>query len=349
VPADPGESNRLIERIWYDPGLAYRLGRASLGPPSAIFEAVVGLRGALYDRRLLRVGSTAIPAVSVGNITVGGTGKTPLSAWIVETLSTRGRRPGVVLRDYGAGDEVAVHRLLNPQSPVVAATDRLLGVQKLADAGCDVAVLDDGFQHRRVDRVADIVLVSADSWTPERRLLPAGPWRESMRALRRATVVVVTRKAAGARTVSAASTAIARAATGVPVAVATLVPADLRTLGGEVRPLANLRNRRVRAVAGVGWPAAFFAQLEGVGAQIDRVVFPDHHRYTAADVAEIRRRAPPGVAVICTLKDAVKLGGLWPREADPLWYVSQRVEFERGVESVLAALDAVDRVRPATA
>jgi tetraacyldisaccharide 4'-kinase len=108
--------------------------------------------------------------------------------------------------------------------------------------------------------------------------------------------------------------------------------------------LSALRNLRVRAVAGVGWPAAFVAQLSAFGAQVDPIIFRDHHRYTAADVTEIRRRAPPGVAVICTLKDAVKLGGLWPREGEPLWYVSQRVEFERGVGAVNAALDAMARV-----
>jgi tetraacyldisaccharide 4'-kinase len=337
----------LVDHIWYDPGFAARLGRAALAPASAIYGTVVHARAALYDHGLLPVRSTTIPVLSVGNITVGGTGKTPVSAWIVDTLRARGRKPGVVLRDYGAGDEAAVHRVLNPESPVVASSDRPLGVQNLAEAGCDVAVLDDGFQHRRVRRFADIVLVSADAWTPERRLLPAGPWRESMRALRRASVVVITRKAAGAKAVGVVLAALAREAPGVAVAVAALVPGELRTLTGGSRPLSTLRNLRVRAVAGVGWPAAFFAQLEGFGAQIDRVIFPDHHRYTVADVAEIRRRAPPGVAVICTLKDAVKLGGLWPREGDPLWYVSQRVEFERGVETVLPVLDAASVVRPA--
>jgi tetraacyldisaccharide 4'-kinase len=128
--------------------------------------------------------------------------------------------------------------------------------------------------------------------------------------------------------------------------VASLEPCALRTLAGDTRPLSSLRGARVRAVAGVAAPALFFAQLHGLGADVDGVPFADHHPYTAADVAALRRGAAPGTDVICTLKDAVKLDGLWPREAGSLWYVSQRVEFERGVESVHAVLDAVPRIRP---
>ncbi len=354
MPADRGLSNPgsqgggqggLVERIWFGEGLGAWIGRASLAPASALYAAVVGVRGALYDRGVLAVGQPVIPAVSVGNLTVGGTGKTPVSAWVVEALRERGRRPGVLLRDYGEGDEVAVHRVLNPQSTVIAETDRLVGIARLADAGCDVAVLDDGFQHRRVARSVDLVLVSADAWTHTRWHLPAGPWREPFEAIQRATAVIVTRKVATGRAVAAVEAAVARFAPAVPVAVASLVPGELRTLGGVSRPLHTLRNLRVRAVAGVGWPAAFLAQLTAYGAAVDPIIFRDHHRYTAADVSEIRRRAPAGVAVICTLKDAVKLSPLWPREGEPLWYVSQRVEFERGVGAVNAALDAVGRVQ----
>jgi tetraacyldisaccharide 4'-kinase len=102
----------------------------------------------------------------------------------------------------------------------------------------------------------------------------------------------------------------------------------------------------VRAVAGIGWPPAFFEQLAAAGAEVDALPFPDHHAYSVADVARIRRYTVPGTTTVCTLKDAVKLGPLWPREAEPLWYVSQRVEFDFGVESVLAALDGIRRIRP---
>jgi len=317
----------------------------ALAPLAVAYAGIAETRRRLYDHHVLPSHATAIPAVSVGNLTVGGTGKTPVAAWVVHALRDRGRHPGIVLRDYATGDEVAVHQALNPDTPVVANPDRVAGIGTIASQGCDIAVLDDAFQHRRAQRAVDLVLVSADAWAEARWPLPAGPWREPLRALRRAQVVLVTRKAADAVAVAAVTMAVRRSAPDVPDALVSLRLDALRTLAGDVRSLATLRGTRLCAVAGVGWPSAFFAQLEEAGAEIDAVVFPDHHRYTVADVAAIRQRATAAATVVCTLKDAVKLGGLWPREAGPIWYVSQRVEFERGVESVYAALDAAHRVR----
>jgi tetraacyldisaccharide 4'-kinase len=348
MPGDAGAPARraAVDRIWFDDSRGARATRAALAPLAAAYGAVAAVRRTLYDRRVLPTFEPAIPAVSVGNLTVGGTGKTPIAAWLVATLTDRGQRPGLVLRDYGDGDEAAVHRILNPTVPIISDDDRVAGIAHAAADGCDVAVLDDAFQHRRVRRAADFVLVSADSWPAVRWLLPAGPWREPLSALRRASMVIITRKAAADRDVASVRAAVAAAAPTVSVAVASLVPGSLRTLDGDERPLASLRGVQVRAVAGIGWPPAFFAQLAAAGAAVDAVPYPDHHRYSAADVAKIRRYAASDTIPICTLKDAVKLGGLWPREAEPLWYVSQRVEFDFGVESVLGALDSVRRIRP---
>jgi tetraacyldisaccharide 4'-kinase len=348
VPGDvaPPARRAAVDRIWFDDSPGARATRAVLAPLAAVYGAVAAVRGALYDRRVLPTFEPAIPAVSVGNLTVGGTGKTPIAAWLVATLTDRGQRPGLVLRDYGDGDEAAVHRILNPTVPIISDADRVAGIARVAADGCDVAVLDDAFQHRRVRRATDVVLVSADAWPSARWLLPAGPWREPLRALRRASMVIITRKAASDMDVTSVRAAVAAAAPAVPVAVAALVPDALRTLAGDERPLASLRGAHVRAVAGIGWPPAFFAQLADAGADVDAVPYPDHHRYSAADVARIRRYEVPETLPVCTLKDAVKLGGLWPRAAEPLWYVSQRVEFDFGVELVLAALDSVRRIRP---
>src|SRR5690348_7442624 len=130
-----------------------------------------------------------LPTLSVGNVTVGGTGKTPVAAWIAAELIDRGARPAIVLRGYG-DDEPLVHARLNPDVPVIVAPDRLEGIARAAASGADVAVLDDAFQHRRAQRTADIVLVSAERWTRTPRLLPAGPWRESLRALRRTSMIL---------------------------------------------------------------------------------------------------------------------------------------------------------------
>jgi len=166
----------LVDRLWYGRDTFASAVRAMLVPAERVFGGIVGARDILYDAGWLPARQTAIPAVSIGNLTVGGTGKTPMAAWIARGLSARGARPAIVLRGYG-DDEPLVHRTLNPDVPVLVGADRVAAIAEAARVGADIAVLDDAFQHRRAHRVADLVLVSADRWTPEARLLPAGPWR----------------------------------------------------------------------------------------------------------------------------------------------------------------------------
>jgi tetraacyldisaccharide 4'-kinase len=298
---------------------------------SLAFRGGVAVRNWLYDSGIIATRRPAIPAISVGNLTVGGTGKTPIAAWICGELQRLGAKPAIVMRGYKGGDEVEVHRVLNPGIPVIANPDRVAGVKAAAEQGADIAVLDDAFQHRRIARVADIVLVSADAWTGEVPLLPTGPWREPLTALGRATMTIVTRKAADESQVEAAVRATRAAA------VASLTLGPLRTLAGDERDLGTLRATTVHAVAGVGDARAFFAQLAAVGATVEPHAFRDHHAFTRADADRVARAAA-GAPVVCTLKDAVKLEREWPRQAGPVWYVSQRVEFDRGREGVLASL-----------
>jgi tetraacyldisaccharide 4'-kinase len=332
----------VAERVWYGRGTGAVVARAALSPLSLLFRAGVAVRAAAYDAR----GGEALPApsVSVGNLTVGGTGKTPVAAWVALWLLARGARPAIVLRGYG-DDEPRVHALLNPSAVVVASPDRVAGAREAVARGADVVVLDDAFQHRRARRDVDLVLVSADRWTGDARLLPAGPFREPLSALRRATAVVVTRKAASEGAAERAVAVVSAAAPWVPVAVAALPLDALRPWNGaeraEERPLSELVGRRVLGVAAIGDPGAFFAQLEGVGATVERAAFADHHAFSDADVAGLARRAEHADAVICTLKDAVKLGPRWPRLAPPLWYVSQRVVVERGAGELEALLETL--------
>jgi tetraacyldisaccharide 4'-kinase len=183
------------------------------------------------------------------------------------------------------------------------------------------------------------VLISADRWTGEVRLLPAGPYREPLRALRRATLVVVTVKAAREDRVRAAIHAI-RAQTASTVVTVDLTPASFVAVGShQASTVTEWRGRRALAVSGIGDPAAFSGQLSQLGLQVTPMVFPDHHAYDAATVARIASAAAGCEAVVCTLKDAVKLGALWPSSAVPLWYLSQSVVPRDGAE----ALDEVVR------
>ncbi len=351
----PSDRGGAAATLWAGGGAGARALRTALAPASAIYAAASALRGWGYDRGLLRVRDASLPAISVGNLTVGGTGKTPLAAWVAEALVARGAHPGLVLRGYRGDDEAQVHRILHPDVPVVIDADRLAAIDRARELGCDMAVLDDAFQHRRVRRAADFVLVSADAWPggdAVPRLLPAGPWREPLAAVRRASVAIVTAKAAPDAAVDAVVRAIARAAGAVPSAVARLSLGELRGAAGETRSVESLRDAPVYAIAGVGDPGAFFAQLRALTPRLRTAAFPDHHRYTAADATRLARDAhrcgEEGTTVVCTLKDAVKLAAIWPRAAGEaaLWFVSQRVVFERGLETVEATLDAVVRTRP---
>ena len=336
---------RVAAAVWEDEGGAARAARLALTPAAAAYGATMALRNELYRRGVLRSVAPPIPVVSIGNLTVGGTGKTPVSAWLADELRARGARPAVVLRGYG-GDEPLVHRRLHPTIPVVVSPDRAAGVTRAARLGATVAVLDDAFQHRRLRRDVDVVLVSADADGRTRRLLPAGPWREPMTAVRRASIAIVTRKAATPADAERTAAAVRSAAPAVPIAVTHLALGGLRRADtDEERPLAAVAGRRVLAVAAVGDPRAFARQLAATGAVVRTAVFADHYRFGAADAERLAASLADGETAVCTLKDAVKLAAHWPRAAPPLWYVSQRVVVECGQDAIDGAISALLRAR----
>jgi tetraacyldisaccharide 4'-kinase len=337
---------RGIERVWWGTDALARAARVALLPLEAAYASAVAVRGVMYDAGLLRTQATALPTVSIGNLSVGGTGKTPIAAWVAKEFEGRGAQPAIVLRGYGA-DEPLVHSVLNPSVPVVVDADRVQGVARAAVLGADVAVLDDAFQHRRAGRAADVVLVSAERWSHSRRLLPAGPWREPLGALRRATLVIVTRKSSPAADAAAVATSLSAATGGGALAVVHLAVDALHDAlrPGQPLPIATLRDAPVFAVAAIGDPTSFLRQLREVGATVRPAIFPDHYRFTAADALRLATAAGDGERIVCTLKDAVKLAPQWPREAPPFWYVSQRVVVERGGDAIAAVIEDVLRAR----
>lgn len=339
---------RAAEEIWYGDGARARALRAALSPASWLFGAAVNFRAWRFEQAARAEHPSPLPAVSLGNVTVGGTGKTPLAAWAAAELRARGAAPAIVMRGYG-DDEPLVHARLNPGVPVIVNADRLAGVLEARSIGADCVILDDAFQHRRIARVSDWVLIAAERWRDDLRLLPAGPLREPLDALGRADVLVVTRKSAKSAAAEEIADRLGRRFPSLGVAIchfALDALVDART--GERRPLAWLSDRRIVAAAAVGEPAAFFAQLRAAGARLDERAFRDHHAFDAADVAELAEAADRRDGLVCTLKDAVKLAPLWPPVAAPLWYVSQIAVIERGdavldraLEAVLAARQAV--------
>ena len=335
-----------LDTLWTSDGIGARVARAALVPAELAFGVITTARSSLFSSGVFTVHPTAVPALSVGNLTVGGTGKTPLAAYFASRLKHAGAKPAIILRGYGE-DEPLVHRTLNPDVLVVVSADRLAGAVEAERAGCDVVVLDDAFQHRRAGRIADVVLVSADGWREQRHLLPAGPWRERLTAARRASIVIVTRKAASLDQANLVSEAVRRTV-GVPCAIVHLDPSELRDANGSrTATIDALRGESVLAISAVGDPASFDAQLTACGAAVTPARFRDHHRFTIADAEALATTAKRYDRAVCTLKDAVKLGPLWPGPS-PLWYVSQRVVVERGGDAVDAVLETTLLARSAS-
>ena len=288
---------------------------------SPLYGGVVCLRNGLYSRGLLRAEAASVPVISVGNLTTGGTGKTPFVVWVVEVLRELGMTPGVLSRGYGraAGaeknDEGALLGEGLADLPQVQMPDRVAGASEIVALGADVIVLDDGFQHRRLARDLDIVLIDStrpwglaaaeDAVDPVEALLPRGLLREPVKSLARADAVVLTRcDQADPAALEAVLRRVQSCAPGVPVAHASHSPTKVRAPHGEEDP-AWLRGRPVCLVSGVGNPGAFEATVCGLGADVRGVhVFADHHNYKREELMGL---CESGVELLVTAKDAVKL------------------------------------------
>jgi tetraacyldisaccharide 4'-kinase len=295
-------------------GPAYRALFSLLGPAEWAFRFGVAARSWAYDRGLLSSARSPIPTLAVGNLTVGGTGKTPLTAWLAGSLNSCGTRTAIVMRGYGA-DEDRVHRLLNPDVPVYVSADRVAGVKEAHASGAEVAVLDDAFQHRALRADAYIVLFSAEEWNEAPHLLPRGPWREPLSALDRAGLIVTTRKVAPREESARVSERLAE--------LQPLLP----------RADAYIGFRCGLAVAGVAKPETVWTQLEVAGLRIEkRRAFSDHHRYSEAEISEIGEAAGPG-PLVATLKDAVKLAPALPPGIE-MYVALQSVVWESGADKV---------------
>lgn len=317
-----------VARVWEGQTPVTRVARTVLGLPAGLYGAAIGLRNRGFDRGWWRTDRVDARVLSVGNLTVGGTGKTPTSLWLAEALRRRGRRVAIVARGYrktrrgvvivgcegralvgpDEGGDEAVMLASRFAGPVVTGERRVDAARAaIAEFAVDTIVLDDGFQHRALARDADLVLLRSDPAAA--RLLPAGPLREPARALRRATAVLILGDADLSITLS------------VPPPVfrgRIIAQSVIRALGAhrDERPLTTLRGREVVAVSGIARPEAFQRMLVAQGAHIVHAfAFPDHHRYDDADLRQIARIPAP---VVTTEKDLPKLAGRIGREMEAL-------------------------------
>jgi len=318
-------------------GLGGALVRAPLWLCAHVYGPVVRLRNAAFDHVLSVSRRVSVPVISVGNITAGGTGKTPLVIDLVHRLRAMGHQPAVVSRGYKAteagADELLVVRRHCPEVVCVADADRARGAQTaIADHNADVIVLDDGFQHRRIRRDLDIVLIDATRPFGYEHILPRGLLREPLSSLQRAQLIVLSRcDLADAGQRDAVIERIGQVAPDVPVVRTSLRPQSLRSVSGGSEVSADDIDGPVHLLCGIGHPQAFKASVERMGIEVARLhAVDDHHAFTADEMRQVLRSAERAGAkgVIITEKDAVKIEKLADRWPDMLLELPIRIDFE---------------------
>lgn len=349
------------------------MNRRWLAPLGALYLSVSGARQRLYDRGRLAAHRVAVPVIGVGNLTAGGTGKTPAVQWIAAQLGASGQRVAIVARGYGgrppyvpltvyaagrlqsdaaaAGDEPILHAQRVQPHLVIVDPDRVRAAQRAIELGAQVIVLDDGFQHRRLARDVDLVLLDATDPLGGAQGLPSGFLREPARGLRRADVVIFTRAPQ-----SWLAAPMPLAASYWPAAVsrwldparqlilaAAHIPSNPIDPSGAAVSLAALRGRRLYWVSGIAAPDSFVQALDQLGVALTGGrAFADHHRFSAAQATALQRAAlaSGAEALIVTGKDRVR----WPEAGGAVW--SLDVTFAPRGESLLLARIASALTRP---
>ncbi|MBX3035072.1 MAG: tetraacyldisaccharide 4'-kinase [Bdellovibrionaceae bacterium] len=325
-----------------------------------IHEGLVAGRNYFYDHSWIKIRKVPVPVISLGNLTVGGTGKTPLTDLCLRLLRERGHRPGLVCRSYRAsltgpervnasrdgaasryGDEAVWFARRHPESPVWSGPVKSDTAAALAAAeNVDVILVDDGFQHRRLHRDLNLVLLDATDDLPAYELLPAGRGREVLSALSRADAVLFTK--------------VNWAGGGVPAPVRARIPAGLPVFSFEFAlsplPAAAGEEDNLLLVSAVARPGAFEALVreQRPRARLEHRRFRDHHAYGAGDVEALLERARAlGVSrVFTTEKDEVKLRPLWPATGPSLNALSLEVRPQSSIESFYDVLARAFRPRP---
>jgi len=331
-------------------GLRAAMLRAAFRAVEVPYTWMVRWRNRRYDRGGAEVCRSVVPVVSVGNLTLGGTGKTPMVEWIARWFRERGVRVTVISRGYGAkagsqNDEALELAEKLPDVPHLQDPDRVAAARVAVDElACQVIVLDDAFQHRRIARDLDIVLLDALEPWGFGHVFPRGTLREPVEGLRRADVVALSR--ADMLDPSGRAAIRDRVAQHAPDAAWMEVTHAARSLvasSGRDAPIASLAGKTVAAFCGLGNPAGFRHTLNGCGYEVVAFrEFPDHHRYATTDVESLAAWANSLEidAVTCTQKDLVKLRTDWLGQR-PLWALTIGLEILAGREALEAKLAAL--------
>jgi tetraacyldisaccharide 4'-kinase len=328
-----GNDQDWLQRMWYG-NSAWRF---PLLPLSLIFFAVISLRRWLYRVGIVKSSRVSVPVVVIGNITVGGTGKTPITIWLAQELKIRGHNPGIVSRGYGGrvgptpieatafsspdtvGDE-AILIAIRSRCPVFVHPNRVAAAKAAIDSGVDIIIADDGLQHYRLARDYEIAVLDGLRGTGNGLLLPAGPLREPLERLHLVDRVLVQTEGQDV------DVPFLRRLADRTSSAFTLVPKQMRELNGmSSRPLSEFSGKTVHAVAAIGNPTRFFRMLESHGMRVIPHAYRDHLQLTMKHLA-----FGDGLPIVMTEKDAVKCGGL---SVANCWYVPVTVKFPNASRS----------------
>lgn len=321
-----------MERAWYQGSRWLTL----LRPAEWLFRILARRRRQQYLDGHKNVWQAPVPVIVVGNISVGGTGKSPLVIWLIETLRAQGYKPGVVSRGYGAKPPTLPYQVVETSSaseagdeplmlvrrtqvPLVIDPDRPAAARYLLEHNdCDLIISDDGMQHYALGRTVEIAVIDGQRGFGNGRCLPEGPLREPLERLAEVDLIIINRTDAHTAPLNLSASVLANTYS------MSLQPVGFQSLAGDnVVPMANWKQgKQVNVVAAIGNPARFYRTLEGLGFELNRRAFPDHHQFVAQDL-QFSVNAP----LVMTEKDAVKCDHI---QLDNAWFLQVAAEPENG-------------------
>ncbi len=352
---------RLKEAIASDSNSLSTLSlKAFLWCASRPYAAGVWFRNLAFDRGLKRINQAGVPVVSVGNLTAGGTGKTPTVAWLAKWFRDREVRVAILSRGYGSGsdglnDEAKELEVVLPDVPHLQSPDRTSMARIAVDElEMQVLVLDDGFQHRKIHRDLEVVLLDAREPFGYGHLLPRGLLREPISSLKRADIVIATRSdQVDAQALATIRSKVQRHNPKAAWLESRHRPVRLRNSIGEVRELEWLKNKRVFVVCAIGNPDAFLDTVKSTGVElIGSAIYPDHYIFVASDMRDIAERATKAKhadapastlacdAIVCTGKDLAKID-VPALDSVPIWSIDIELEVTSGQSALEDRLERI--------
>jgi tetraacyldisaccharide 4'-kinase len=339
---------RLISGV--EKGFVAALLRTFLGFVSLLYLAAFYLRKALYALRIIRVRSLPCKVISVGNITLGGTGKTPFVEYIARFISQRGVKTAIISRGYkqtgnAAADEVLLLKELIPEVPLyVGARRYLAGERAIRETGAECIILDDGFAHWRLARDLDIILIDSLNPFGHARIFPRGMLREPLSGLARASIFVLTKiDHCPKDVIGALRNYLGKSHPQVPQILTRHKPTHLEKIPGrENVPLEFLKGKKITAFCGIGNPQGFHGVLKQLGAEVASFeIFSDHFRYSEKILSAIEKNSLllKSEALITTHKDAVKVR--WYKFSMPVFSLEIEIEVAENADELAQTITTV--------